>query len=222
MILKNTFISLVFIIASLSVFSQDYEPTILILYPSETNVDAGLKNELVENENFYEANRQYRIDKSERNLNQVPKESENIRKIYKKQIEFAKTSGYYGKISSMVEGFLQYKFIDRFNNLMIYAIDEKSNGTIEELEEIAQKYNMQYVINFPEVRTMSKYGKKQSIIKVQLYDDIKKEIVIDKEYTGHSQNPGFEFACKDGSIECTFNNALSKALLEIILKIISK
>ncbi|MFN3195709.1 MAG: hypothetical protein ACE364_07175 [Chlorobiota bacterium] len=221
MILKNTFISLVFIFSSLGIYSQNYEPTILILYPNETTVDVGLKNELIENENFYEGNRQYRIDKSERNLNQVPKESENIRKIYKKQIEFAKTSGYYGNISSIVESLLQYKFIDRFNNLMIFAVDETSDGKIEELEEIAQKYDMQYVVNFPEVRIMSKYGKKQSVIKVQLYDDIKKEIVIDKEYKGDSQNPGFEFTCKDGSIECTFNNALSIALREITFQVAS-
>ncbi len=43
-----------------------------------------------------------------------------------------------------------------------------------------------------------------------------KSLLINTEYIGDWSNPGFEFTCANRTIDCTINNALSKALRDIV------
>jgi hypothetical protein len=58
-------------------------------------------------------------------------------------------------------------------------------------------------------------------ISVQLYDNISQTLLINSDYEGDWTNPGFEFACNNKSIDCAINNALSKALKDVIYQVAS-
>ncbi len=200
---------------TLSTKGQIYEPTILILSSYETTADQSLKKEIDDFNEFLRKNQKQNKREINQILKEIKDEPENIKVMYQKQIEFSKDPDFYSVISSITEGYLQYRFFERFKNILIYATKEKSIGTIEQLKVIADEKKMQYIINFPKVNSFVENNSKKTIIRVQLYDNYQKKIVLDKKFTGEDRNPGFEFACEDGSLSCTINNSLSQALREI-------
>lgn len=205
-----------FVVFAFDAIGQTYEPTILILSPKKTTADKELKKEISEFNDLIQKNQKQKEKELKHALNEMEDRPDNIKLMYLKQIEFSKNMNFYKMIPSVAEGYLQYRFFERFENLMIYAIKEKSGGEIDQLATIADKHNMQYVLNFPEVKSFAESNAKKTTIRVQLYDNHQKKILLDKEFTGHDRNPGFEFACSDNSLSCTINNSLSQALGEII------
>ncbi|MBO6621698.1 MAG: hypothetical protein JJ892_00250 [Balneola sp.] len=196
--------------------SQIYEPTILILSPNKTTADKKLKKEIEEFNSLIKENQKQTEQELKQALKEMEDRPENIKMMYQKQIEFSKEMDFYSMIPSVAEGYLQYRFFERFENLLIYAIEEKSNGNIEQLNTIADKHNMQYIVNFPQVHSFIENNSKKTTIRVQLFDNNQQKFLLDKEFTGHDRNPGFEFTCSDSSLSCTINNSLSQALGEII------
>ena len=219
--LRHILLTTIGIILFTTVQSQDYEPTILILTPNTTTADKEFKKEIKDYAKQIKQNQDNAVKESEEALKEMGDRAENIKIMYQKKIEFSKDMDFYSMIPSVAEGYLQYRFYERFTNLLIYAINEKSKGSIDELSSLADNHNMQYVLNFPKINTFLENGSKKSIITVQLYDNNQKQILFEKDYTGHDRNPGFDFACPDSSLSCTFNNALSEALGEVIYSVAS-
>ncbi len=135
------------------------------------------------------------------------------------EMEFAENIDFFKNASSISEQFLAYRFFEKFPNLLIILKDQKSDGSLTNLKGISEKEKFQYVLNFSKIELYKKNNIGYAEIKVQLFDDISNSIILDKSYIGDWNNPGFEFACTNESINCTINNALSKALNDIIYTI---
>jgi hypothetical protein len=214
--IQNMLLSILGIFLTTTVFSQvNFEPTILILTPYSTSADIEFKKVIKNYNKKIKQNQKNTAKKIEKALAEIESGAENIGTMYQKKIEFSQNMDIYSSISSIAEEYLQYRFYEKFTNLLIYAINEKSEGNIDTLSTLAQNHQMQYVLNFPKVNSFIENGIKKSTITVQLYDNLQRQILFEKEYTGDNQNPGFEFSCEDNSLQCTFNNALSIALSEV-------
>ena len=214
--LINILLVFLWISSSQKVCGQNFEPTILVLSVSNKRADKGLEKEITEINKLFQANQKVREQALRAAQPEMESEPENIRIMYQKQLEFAETPDFYSTIPSIAERLLQFQFYERFENLLIYAVKEKSDGNIEQLSEIATRSNIQYILNFPYVHSVIENGKKITTIRVQLYDNYQEELILDRIFTGNSINPGFEFTCKEGSLTCTINNSLSQGLNEVI------
>lgn len=197
---------------------QQYEPSILILSPDETSAAEELKPEIEQLAAGVTSAKTEMELELKSTLQKAEKDGKpaNIKMMYRKQIEFAADLNFYSIIPLVAEGYLQHRLIHRFKNLLIYAVKEKSGVQVEELAHLAKKHEMHYIMDFPEVRSYLKNNAKRTTIRVRLYDDRNKDIILDREYTGDDRNPGFEFTCKDSTLSCTISNSLSQALAEII------
>jgi len=199
-----------------NLFAQnEFEPTLLILSPHSTYADKSLKKEIATYDSLIKSHDQAMIQDAEEDVSTRRDLPENIALITQKQQEFSLQGDFYGAISTISEEFLLYQFYERFPNLLIYAVPEKRKGKPKALNKLAESHNMQYVMNFPEVRFSEQNGKKQSLIRVQLFDRLEQKFLLDKEYQGEDYNPGFEFGCDGGTLQCTINNALSQALNKV-------
>lgn len=193
----------------------NYEPTILILSPHATSASKKVQKEIADGEKQmlqYKASAAQMSAEDSASVEEMP---ENIRLMFQKKLEFASRANFYSVIPLMAESFLQYSFYEKFNNLLIYAVNEKSAGELNELAAIADAHKMQYVLNFPKVNSLVERGAKRSTIIVQLYDRSQNKMLIEREYTGDDHNPGFEFGCDEGTLDCTFSNALAQIMSDV-------
>ncbi|XOV67961.1 MAG: hypothetical protein ACFHU9_02085 [Fluviicola sp.] len=195
---------------------NNFEPTILILTPNKTTADKTLNKEIKKLDKEIKRRQNDLIQERQKALERRKGRPKNLEIMYEKKVEFAEDMDYYSQIASGAEDYLQYRFYERFNNLLIYAINERSNGNTQELSDLAEKHKMQYVLNFPKIHSFQENGTKKSIVTVQLYDNLQQKLLLEQDFTGDDQNPGFDFACSEGSVQCTMNNALSQAFREVI------
>src|SRR5690606_38698817 len=144
---------------------------------------------------------------------------ENIQLIIKSEFEFAKNLDFFKNASSISAQFLAYRFFEKFPNLLIIPIDQKSDGSLNDLKSKSENNEFQYVLNFSEIELYKKDHIGYAKIKVQLFDGMSNSIILNESYIGDWNNPGFEFSCTHQSINCTINNALSKALSDIVYTI---
>jgi hypothetical protein len=216
-LIRFSFVTILWMLFTLTgAIGQSFEPTILILSPGTTTADKSLKKEIADYDKLIKQGQKQAIRESKDALKEAEGLAENFKIMHQKSIEFSKGVNFYSSIPLLAEGYLQYRLFERFENLLIYATDEKSEGSLQSLSAIAARHKMQYVVNFPTVNLTLENGAKKTTIRVQLYDHDQGKLVLDKDFTGHDQNPGFEFACSEGSLSCTINNSLSQALSEII------
>jgi hypothetical protein len=57
---------------------------------------------------------------------------------------------------------------------------------------------------------MHEAGKSYADLEVRLFDANTGSVILERTFTGNDGNPGFEYACEDGSVDCCINNVLSK------------
>jgi len=215
--MKKRYSTLIILLTSFLTFAQEkFEPTILILSPNETKYEKSFKKEIAEYNNSIEKNNNTSETESYLKSEDLLSQPENIREMIKSEIEFAKNIDFFKNASSISEQFLAYRFFEKFPNLLIILKDKKSNGSLTNLKSISENENFQYVLNFSKIQLYKKNDIGYAEIQIQLFDNISNSIVLDKSYIGDWNNPGFEFACANESINCTINNALSKALNDII------
>lgn len=214
---------LVLCLCSLSLPGQNeqYEPTLIILAPHNYNLPKSLRAE------FDKTNEGFRVTPAtEDDIRQMmiayADEPENIQLIQEKTFRFASKTDFIKGISLSSATYLSYRFFENFPNLLIYPIDKTSDGKTDELAAIAKTENVQFVLNIPQVDFKLKRGEKSARIKVQLYNQSASEMVIEQEFDGKDTNPGFEFACQSGSLDCTINNALAQALPQVIAAIAAR
>lgn len=215
-------LTIVFLLTLMTSFGQIlYEPQILILAPNETKYEENFEKE-VTNCNK-EIKKNVNDSEQEQTLNSphFKNQPENIQQIIQSEIAFSKELDFFKHASFISGQFLAYRFIDKFPNLLIKLKDAKSSGTLDDLKTQSEKEQLQYVLNFASIELYKERRKNYAKITVQLYDNVSNSIILEKTYIGDWTNPGFEFACEEKSINCTLNNALSKALSEIVYIIAS-
>ncbi|AXT20772.1 hypothetical protein D7030_11620 [Flavobacteriaceae bacterium AU392] len=215
--MKKQLFTLIILLASFLTFAQEkFEPTILILPPNETKYEKSFKKEIAEYNSSIEKNNNTSETESYLNSEDFLSQPENIREMIKSEIEFTKNIDFFKNASSISEQFLAYRFFEKFPNLLIILKDKKSDGSLNNLKSISENEKFQYVLNFSKIELYKQNDVGYAKIKIELFDNISNSIVLDKSYIGDWNNPGFEFACTNESINCTINNALSKALNDII------
>jgi hypothetical protein len=206
---------------SFATFGQTYEPEILILSPNEFKFEKSFETELKtknkEISNRPKNSKQADFTKSE----EFKKQPENVQRITLSEITFLKNLDFSKQASFIAQQYLSYRFFERFNNLLILPSNEKSDGSMADLKRIADTEKMQYILNFSRIDLFKKGGISYAKFSIQLYDNASTTFVINSDFEGDWRNPGFEFACADKSLDCTVNNALSKALNEVIYQISS-
>jgi hypothetical protein len=218
--MKKQLFTLIILSVSILTFAQEkFEPTILILSPNETKYEKPFKKEVTEYNNSIVKNNNISETESYLKSDDFLSQPENIREMIKSEIEFAKNIDFFKNASSISEQFLAYRFFEKFPNLLIILKDKKSDGSLTNLKSISENEKFQYVLNFSKIELYKKDNVGYAEIKIQLFDNTSNSIILDKSYIGDWSNPGFEFACTNESINCTINNALSKALNDIIYTI---
>lgn len=206
---------------ALTAFGQIYEPQILILTPSEFKCEKSFEKD-VKQKNKELSRRLENKEKAEYlKSEEFKKQPENIQKITLSELEFEKNLDFSKQASLIAHQYLTYRFYERFQNLLILLSDIKSDGSPTTLKNIADSVKTQYILNFPRIELYKRNGISFAKISVQLYDNSSQTFLINSDYEGDWTNPGFEFACEEKSIECTINNALSKALGNVINQVAS-
>lgn len=202
-------------------FGQAYEPEILILSPNELTFEKSFEKEL-KTKNKELSNKPINSEQADfTKSDEFKKQPENIQKITLSEIRFLKTLDFSKQTSFIAQQYLLYRFYERFTNLLILLSDKKSSGGIIELRKIADAEKMQYVLNFSRIDIFKKGGTSYAKISAQLYDNLSQTFLINSDFEGDWRNPGFEFTCEDKSVDCTINNAISKALNEVISQVAS-
>ena len=214
--------TLLFLLTITTTFAQTvYEPQILILSPNLTKYEKTFDKEITKFNNEIKG----KINSSEQeialNSPDFKKQPENIQIITKSEIEFSKNLDFFKYACFISEQFLAYRFFEKFPNLLIKLKDEKSIGSLDDLKKQSEKEKLQYILNFASIELYKQNKINYAKITVQLYDNVSNSILLDKQYIGDWNNPGFEFSCEDKTINCTLNNALSQALGEVIYTIAS-
>jgi len=117
----------------------------------------------------------------------------------------------------LTQQYLTYRFYEKFPNCLILLKDKKSNS-IKDLQQISGEEQMSYILNFPKISFYKQNNQTYCKLQVQLYDQKTNKLLIDNEYTGDWNNPGFEFSCQQGTMGCGISNAMSFAMPDIINK----
>jgi hypothetical protein len=219
--MKRNLTFLIAFILIIKVSAQDYEPQILILSPNKIKFEKGFDSEI---EKSNEKIRQYSNSAEQQQYiksEEFKKQPENLKLMTLSSIKFSENMDFFKYSSFITQQYLSYRFYERFTNLLILLSDSKSNGDKKELKTIADREKLQYIINFTKIEILKKDGISFAKILLQLFDNESNTFLINKEYEGDWNNPGFEFACTDSSINCAINNALSQGLSEVIYSIAS-
>ncbi len=206
---------------SFASFGQTYEPEILILSPNELKFEKSFETEL-KTKNKELSNRLKNLEQADfTKSEEFKKQPANIQRITLSEVKFLENIDFSKQTSFIAQQYLSYRFYERFNNLLILLSDQKSEGGVAELKRVADTEKMQYILNFSRIYLFKKDGISYAKISAQLYDNVSQTLLINSDFEGDWRNPGFEFACKDKSVDCTINNAISKALDEVIYQVAS-
>lgn len=215
-------ICFIFLAFSITVVGQEqpkeHEPKILILSPAKTSVSPELQKEVKSLTNTIAKNIAQLKKSTEQDDQTLKEESQNIQLMDQNGKSFLADLDFFKQISYISYKYLVYKFYERFPNELLLLKDTTVAGDLNSLQQLAIKEQMPYIINFPVVSLFKNNGRKAEIT-VQLYELASNSFLINKMYKGGDYNPGFEFTCDEGTLNCTLNNALSDALGEIIRQI---
>jgi len=217
----SLFLILVSIITSLGQELPKYDPSILILEPYERIADKSTGREIAEiSKELKKASLKY--DKTDEEIeNEIKNEAENVKIMVKNSYDYSVNTDFYSMLATISEQFMQYRFFEDFPNLLVLAKHEKSDGSITSLSALADKYSMQFVMNFKRVNSYNSDDGKVVEIDVQIYDAHQKATILENSYTGSEQNQGFSLTCNEGTMQCCVNNAL-KAMSYDVLGVIAE
>lgn len=191
-------------------------PRVVILEPYEIKLDTAFlrQSELMSYESYFTSEEEKHILDS---LSQ--KEEENIRKMDIAEFHFRKKSTFQSSFTLLLYGMITYTIFGRTENCLVLPSHDKSNGSKENYDLIASKYDVDWVVNPILLQSHSSDGKRYLKARMQVYNYKKKKILLDKEYEGDSENPGFELSCESGTIDCNINNVIGASFSEIITTI---
>lgn len=195
-------------VAPLNSTGQNQEPTMVILFPNEIIVDPEIEKELKEKYGFSQETIEEEINERRGSI------SDDSLAILKEQMQNYAINDFYNNLA--LDSYLPYRLSNWFPNQRVFPIQEKSSSDLEKLAPLAEQYKVRYVLNFPKVHSVMQDNRKETTVRIQLYDHQQKKNLLDKDFTGNDKNPGFELSCEDGSLECTINNVQAIGFEEVI------
>ncbi|MFB6456428.1 hypothetical protein ACE38W_14240 [Chitinophaga sp. Hz27] len=190
-----------------------YEPSILVLTPGKVTVSEEVKKE------YDTANNNNIVAMRDDNAEDYAQAPANIQLMHTNLITYTRQLNVSKMFSFQAAGYLFYRFFERFKNLLVLVKDTSAGPEITALQAIASQENMEYIINIPAVLFFMKDNIRYCKARFQLYEKSSNSLLINEEYTGNETNPGFEFGCQEGTLECTISNVLSPALTDIITQV---
>lgn len=208
---------------AITIFGQNnFEPQILVLSPYETKYEKSFEKEIISFNNSLKSKINEKLDKNSDVLfasEEFENQPENLKIYTKSLIDFQKDSDFFKQTSVLTSDFLLYRFVERFPNVLVKLSPEKISGKPEDFKKLYEEHKLQYVVNFKKIEFYKEKGKKYADIELQLFDDNKNAVVIEQSYKGELYNQGFEFSCDGKSLQCCINNAMSKAIDDIVREI---
>ena len=201
---------IILLIYSLTSFSQENRvPSIVVLSPQETVTDKGLDSiaKMYKREQKLTEEHKQRVRESN---------GENFELKSEREILFLEKMDLGSQITFGLNFYFSYKLFEYHENHMVYPAHETNNSTKADLKKIAEKYNMNWVVNIPKVEFSSNEKGMTGEIRYQLYNLKFDKIVLDEKLTADDQNPGFEFTCESGTINCVTNNLTSAISYKVL------
>lgn len=216
--LKSTFLIFTFFTSNLLFGQIKYDPKVLILSPYNTECDDKLQKELDDYNTFFIKNNEKKASKEKEHFesNDFKEQAENFQLIDRNQYEYSTKLDFYKHTSYIAGQHITYTLYQKFKNLLVLLKDETSDGNINSFKNLAEKEDFQFIVNIHSIHLYKTKKQKYATIRIQLFDKLTNVILLDKEYTGDSQNPGFEFTCEEKTIVCCINNALSEGLSNVV------
>ena len=187
---------------------QKFDPQLLILSPDKVSFSPQAAKEIDE------INIKLKGSPGEASA-EKEKLAENIKLMEESAASFRSQLDFFKQMPLIAQGYLAYRFYERFPQTLILVKDAKAEG-MAALARLAESEQMPYILGFPSVNLVKEKNRYVVYLRVQLYEQESNSLLIDKEYKGDDRNPGFEFSCTDGSLNCTLNNALAAALPDVI------
>ena len=191
-----------------------FEPELLIISPGKTSFDPSAAKAIEG------INKKFKTKQPEGEVEPSEVTEENGRLMMQSSRAYSEKLNFFTQASKMSQNYLAYRFIERFPNTLILVKDIRGPEGLDALAKLAEDEKMPYILSFPSMHISKEKGQFVLYLKVQLYEMESNSLLLDKEYIGDQRNQGFEFSC-DGSINCTINNALSEALVDVIREIAS-
>ncbi len=199
-----------------SVGQKKYKPSILVLDPYQTAYDSTLLNEILK----FSYQIMLTPEEEKQILDSLSNNEPNIRIMNIAEHHYRKQGDFASFFSFGMNTMLTYMVFGQTENCIVIPSHDKSDGSTESLKSLAKKHNVQWVVNPVSFLTYVDNRDKVSKARLQVYDSRKNKIVLDKEYTGGTKNPGFELSCETGTLECTINNVINPSLHDILLAIL--
>lgn len=209
-------LTLLLFVGLITLGQKKYKPTIVVLDPYQAQYDTTLLDKLKE----FTYRIEYTPQEEKYILDSLAKDEKNVQIMNIAEFHFRKKMDFASSFTLSLYGMLAYMVFGQTENCIVIASHDKSEGTIEKLKTVAKKHSVQWVVNPVTLHTFKKDGNLFTTVKIQVYDLNKNKIVLDKEYTGDTKNPGFELSCESGTLECTINNVINPSLHDILLTIL--
>jgi hypothetical protein len=138
------------------------------------------------------------------------KHPEHVRITQQSEVAFLKTLNEVNLVSYLAEQHLSYMLFEALETPVVTLTALTSSGNESDLARIARQENAAFVLHISRFDLTHEAGKSYADLDVQLFDAHTGDVILERTFTGNDGNPGFEYACEDGSVDCCINNALSK------------
>lgn len=209
------YFSVIYFTFSLNTLSaqEKYEPSVIVLAPNEVVIEDFLKEEIKKISDKMTQRAATMKTKPKPDMQGKP---ENVKIMVEKSIDMQLEASFSLVPTSLLADYLSYRFFEKFQNCLIYPLNLKASNEAIQLSKIAKEAQVQYVINISKIHFYGQEDTKFAKLSICVFDNVEKKCVLEKTYIGNAENKGFEFACEEGTVLCTVNNAIAAASSEII------
>lgn len=186
-----------FFLATTIMAQQDYEPTVLFLYPNQTIVSDSAKSELEEFEQEVEITDEIRKNYVKADL------APNWKIIRNSELDFIALQDYFSTLVIFLSRELTYKESDYHDFPLIYPVKETCGKDLARLKVLADTYKVSWVVNCVRVETEVSEGKRKLSVHIQMYNAMTKRLFIDSVYKADDTTSE---SCPDEGWLCTIEN----------------
>lgn len=207
-----------FFVSQITVGQKSYKPTIAVLDPFQTKYDTILSTKI--DEYTYEA--VISLEEEKKIVDSLKNGENNIQVMDIAAFHFSKKMNFGSYFTLSINTMLSYMVFGQTENCIVIPSHDIANGETIYLKSLADKHKVQWIVNPVFLNVYIKDGNQYLTARIQIFDRKKNKIVLDKEYTGDTENPGFELSCESGTLECTVNNVINSSLNDILLAILGR
>ncbi len=189
------------------IFAQsNFSPTIIATWPNQELADEEILSELSEYNRDIEITDEIRANYAKESL------AENWKIIRNKELDYLQKQSFFSQISFLLTTNLTYKIYEYHSQPLVYPVTDKSSTNRTEIQSLAKKYGVDWVIDVVSVSAKMVEGEKIVEARILLYNIVTNRIFLDKTYTKKPLNPGGQLECEEGSWQCALNSIVDEAV----------